>query len=56
MIRHEGHIVEETTSNFGNISKYPGAFESQIITLEGAAHVLAQKGYDTAIIKVWRGR
>lgn len=56
MVRHEGFIVEETTSNFGNIIKYPGAFESQIYTIEAAVHALSQKGYDTAIIKVWRGR
>jgi len=48
-------ILEEKCSNFGDITAYPGAFDSQN-NMETAAHVLGQKGYDTAIIKVWRGR
>lgn len=52
----EGIINDETCSNFGNILKYPGAFESENNNMETAAHILQQKGYDTAIIKVWRGR
>ena len=53
---HFSNMIEEPSSNFGNIVKYPGAFESQISTPDQAAHALSQKGYDTAIIKVWRGR
>ena len=30
--------------------------ESENNNLETAAHILRQKGYDSAIIKVWRGR
>jgi hypothetical protein len=51
---HEGLV--DTTSNFGNISSYPHAFESQNNNPETAAHILSQVHYDTAIIKVWRGR
>jgi len=51
------HLVDDTTcSNFGEITKYPGAFESDQNNFETAAHRLSQAGYDTAIIKVWRGR
>jgi hypothetical protein len=50
------NMIEEPFSNFGNIIKYPGAFESQVSTPDQGAHALSQKGYDTAIIKVWRGR
>ena len=39
-------------SNFGNIMKYPNAFESN--NIETAQHML--NGYDTAIVKVWKGR
>jgi hypothetical protein len=49
-------MIDEPFSNFGNIVKYPGAFESQISTPDQGAYALSQKGYDTAIIKVWRGR
>jgi hypothetical protein len=49
-------IVNENCSNFGDIVKYPGAFESENNNYETASHILRQKGYDTAIIKVWRGR
>jgi len=56
LLFHE-HIVEEATcSNFGNILSYPGAFESQVGTIEQATQAVLQKGYDTAIVKVWRGR
>lgn len=48
--------VNDTCSNFGSIIKYPGAFESENGNYETAANILRQKGYNTAIIKVWRGR
>jgi len=50
------HMIGDSVSNFGNILKYPGAFESQITTPEQGAHAISQKGYHSAIIKVWRGR
>jgi hypothetical protein len=43
-------------SNYGSIMGYPGAFESENYNLDTATHILRQKGYDTAIMKVWRGR
>jgi len=43
-------------SNFGDILKYPGAFDSQNNNMETAAHIISQVGYNTAVIKVWRGR
>lgn len=49
-------MLDDLLSNFGNIVQYPGAFESQINTPEQGAYAIGQKGYDTAIIKVWRGR
>ena len=56
IVLHYRSMIEEPFSNFGNIVKYPGAFESQVSTLDQGAYALSQKGYDTAIIKVWRGR
>ena len=47
-------ILEESCSNFGDITAYPGAFEAQ--NMETVSHNLGQRGYDTAIVKVWRGR
>ena len=50
-------LVDNTTvSNFGDILKYPGAFDSENNNYETGARIVQQKGYDTAIIKVWRGR
>jgi hypothetical protein len=49
-------INQENCSNFGDILKYPGAFESENNNFETASHIIRQKGYDTAIVKVWRGR
>ncbi len=56
VLYYEGIFNSEECSNFGNILKYPGAFESENNNIETATHILKQKGYDTAIIKVWRGR
>lgn len=52
----EDLINESNSSNFGDIIAYPGAFESQNNNFETASHIISQKGYNTAIIKVWRGR
>jgi hypothetical protein len=55
ILYYEGIFTNDKCSNFGNIMKYPYAFEANN-NFEGAANVLRDKGYDTAIIKVWRGR
>jgi hypothetical protein len=56
LLFYEGIVEETSCSNFGDILEYPGAFESQNNNAETAAHVLNQNGYDSAILKVWRGR
>lgn len=56
VLYYEGIFNNENCSNYGNILKYPGAFESENNNMETATHILRQKGYDSAIIKVWRGR
>jgi hypothetical protein len=50
------NLIGDSMSNFGNIVDYPGSFESQITTPEQGAYAISQKGYNSAIIKVWRGR
>lgn len=55
VLYHE-KLIGESISNFGNIVTYPDAFESQISTPEQGAYAISQKGYNSAIIKVWRGR
>jgi hypothetical protein len=52
----EDLLNNNNCSNFGSITAYPGAFESENNNAETASHILRQRGYDTAIIKVWRGR
>jgi hypothetical protein len=52
----EGLLQDATCSNFGDIIRYPGAFDSEHNNFDTAAHIARQKGYDTAILKVWRGR
>lgn len=49
-------VNDENCSNFGNILLYPDAFESMSNTVDKATHNIIQSGYNTAIIKVWRGR
>jgi hypothetical protein len=56
VLYYEGIFESEQCSNYGLITKYPGAFESENNNIETASHILRQKGYDTAIVKVWRGR
>ena len=56
VLYYEGIFKDVNCSNYGNILKYPGAFESENNNAETAAHILRQRGYDTAILKVWRGR
>lgn len=51
---YDGAVNSINCANFGNIMSYPSAF---ISTSSNNSHQLVtEKGYDTAIIKVWRGR
>jgi len=45
---------KKVKSNFGDIMKYPAKFEPN--TLQIATHNVLHAGYNTAIIKLWRGR
>lgn len=56
VLYYEGIFDNEECSNFGNILRYPGAFESENNNIETAKQIVGQRGYDTAIVKVWRGR
>lgn len=56
VLYYEGIFDNDSCSNYGSILKYPSAFESENNNMETAAHILRQRGYDSAIIKVWRGR
>jgi hypothetical protein len=56
VLYYEGIFNNNECSNFGDIFKYPESFESQNNNMETAVNILKQRGYDTAIIKVWRGR
>jgi len=49
-------VNNKDCSNFGNIMLYPNAFESMSNTIDKATHNIVQGNYNTAIIKVWRGR
>lgn len=49
-------VNNDNCSNFGNIMGYPNAFDPNNINYETASVVLRQRGYNSAIIKVWRGR
>ena len=49
-------MIEEPCSNFGLITQYPNAFESQHTDFSTANHIISQNNYNTAILKVWRGR
>ena len=48
-------ITNQTVSNFGNIMAYPAAFDSNN-NYDTAKHIISQNNYNTAILKVWRGR
>jgi hypothetical protein len=56
ILYQEGFVNDSNCSNFGDILRYPGAFESENNNADTAAHIVKQRGYDTAIVKVWRGR
>lgn len=53
---HEDIVTTETCSNFGDILAYPSAFQSEWSNLSTARYQLEHAGYDSALIKVWRGR
>lgn len=53
VLYYEG-IMDENCSNFGDILAYPGAFE--LDNIDAALYTLGQKGYNTAIVKIWKGR
>ena len=53
----EGLVTAETCSTIGDILRYPNAFEPMAdLSAEKVASFVAQRGYDTPILKVWRGR
>jgi hypothetical protein len=56
VVSYEGLIQAENYSNFGDILKYPKYFETQIQTMDLARQSVVQHAYDTAIVKVWKGR
>jgi hypothetical protein len=51
---YEGYVTDRQCSNFGDIFRYPGAFESNHMNVETALQ--RANNYDTAIVKIWRGR
>ena len=51
---YEGYVTDHQCSNFGDILRYPGAFESNNMNVETA--IQHANNYDTAIVKIWRGR
>ena len=54
VLYYEG-MMDNDCSNFGDILSYPETFNPQN-NMETSSYILGQRGYDTAIIKVWRGR
>ena len=51
----EKMVDMESCSNFGDIIRYPGAFIENM-NKDTTAHQVQQAQYDTAILKLWRGR
>lgn len=56
ILYYEGKVDDTNCSNFGDILNYPNAFEAELTHIETISHLLGQKNYNTAIVKVWRGR
>jgi hypothetical protein len=52
----DGVVQEDHCSNFGDILRYPRAFEADHQSADTASYNIKQKNYNTAILKVWRGR
>ncbi len=55
IILYYSGMADKNISNFGNIFNYPEHFNDKI-NMETFVNIIRQHGYDTAIIKVWRGR
>jgi hypothetical protein len=53
---YEEGVNIASCSNFGDILRFPNAFNSENNNIETASHTVRSHGYDTAILKVWRGR
>ena len=53
---YEKKVDNSNCSNFGDIMKYPNAFEAHNDTVEKADNNIKQTNYNTAIMKMWRGR
>lgn len=54
---YEKDVSINNCSNYGDILKYPDAFKPELnINFETSIHNLKQYNYDTAIIKIWKGR
>lgn len=51
----EKMVELDTCSIFGDIIRYPGAF-TENMNKETSAHQVQQANYDTALLKLWRGR
>jgi len=49
-------VTAEECSNFGCITEYPSAFYSNTLAFDAAQQAVGLAKYDTAILKVWRGR
>jgi hypothetical protein len=56
VVFHENLVTTDKCSTFGDILNYPKCFESQDTTIKTATYEVEQAGYNTAILKVWRGR
>jgi hypothetical protein len=56
VVFHENLVTTDKCSAFGDILNYPKCFESQDTTVKTATYEVEQAGYNTAILKVWRGR
>lgn len=56
IVAYDGLIQDYNYSNFGDILKYPSSFESHFETMDLSRQLVLQNGYDTAILKVWKGR
>lgn len=53
----EGLVTAATCSMNGDILRYPNAFEPMMdLSVDKVAALVSQRGYDTPILKVWRGR
>jgi len=51
----EKMVDKESCSTFGDITRYPGSFTDNM-NKDTTAQQVQQANYDTAILKIWRGR